>query len=58
MHLEKRQIFSDITLRLNSLTSVLCGYCECFSENSQEISHLLEFTRILKNTAYELYDLF
>ena len=49
---------SDITLRLDSLTSVLCGYCYNFMETSKEIARLVEFSEILHRTANELYDLF
>ena len=54
---EKIQKLLSITVKLNSLTAVLYGYCNGFIEESKEVSDLLEFVEILKNTAYELYDL-
>ncbi|MEI8128776.1 MAG: hypothetical protein WCG95_04070 [bacterium] len=55
---ETMKQLSDITLRLDSLTAVLCGYCDNFMETSKEIARLVEFSEILHSTANELYDLF
>ena len=49
---------SDIAIRLDGLTSVLCGYCDNFMETTKEITPLVEFSEILHRTANELYDLF
>ena len=49
---------AEISYRLNSLVAVLCGYCDNFVESSKEISNLVDFSRILKETASMLYELF
>lgn len=56
--LDFEQKLSSLTTKINSLTSVLLGYCNNFAENSKEISNLVDFVEILDKTAYELYNLF
>lgn len=58
MNSEDEQKLSELALQLNSLTSVLCGYCENYMESSKEINNLVEFAELLNKTAFELYDLF
>ncbi len=58
MEKENEQKLSTLTTKINSLTSVLLGYCNNFAESSKEISNLVDFVEILNKTAYELYDLF
>lgn len=57
MELETERKLSGLTTKINSLTSVLLGYCNNFAESSKEISNLIDFVEILDKTAYELYDL-
>ena len=51
-----KDTLAEISYRLNSLAAVLCGYCDNYVEDSKEISHLVEFSRILKENANKLYD--
>lgn len=57
MNSKDEQKLSELAVQLNSLTSVLCGYCENYMENSKEINNLVEFAELLNKTAFELYDL-
>lgn len=54
---EKEQKLSELVVKLNSFTSILCGYCENYMESSKEIDNLVEFAELLNKTAFELYDL-
>lgn len=44
----------DMSSKLNSYASVVCGYCSCVAESSEEMSDLVDSTEILKQTAKEL----
>lgn len=44
----------DMSSKLNSYASVVCGYCNCVAESSEEMSDLVESAEILKETAKEL----
>lgn len=54
---EKYEKLSTIAVRINSLTSILSGYCENHMDCNKEIANLYGFSEILNETANELYDL-
>lgn len=54
---ELYQKLTIIAVRINSLTSILVGYCENHMDTNKEMADLYGFSEILSETANGLYDL-